>query len=453
MHNARGPSSARAMANTHWPRITALLCCPALSATAATIEIGPGADVRAAIAALQPGDELVLRGGVYALRSRFGVTCVGTADKPITIRGKAGEAALIQMDTPNQNVVEIEASRHLVLSNLHFRGGSIGVRLMRSSYVTIEDSEIYETGDVGLAANAGGTYESLVIRHNHIHHTGGTGEGIYLGCNDNACRVLNSVIESNHVHHTNGPTVEQGDGIELKEGSAGNTIRNNVIHDTNYPGIITYSTVGNGPANIIEGNAIWTSNDFAIQSAADAIIRNNVVLGTIGLKAHQAGSPSNQVVVNNTIIAAYDGIDVWNVSGAVVIANNAVYSRTGRAIRVISGRTDLVTVAGNVGGGGLSGGDGGYASGAGISADFVAASFAGAPPIDVYPKAGGALISAGVAQYLPQYDFNGTVRGDVADVGAYKYEPGGNRGWVLGAAFKAAAGTGPGLLPFSAGEK
>lgn len=382
----------------------------------------------------------MLRGGLYTFHSRFGVTCLGTVDQPITIRGKGGEAALIQMDTPNQNVVEIEGSRYLVVRNLRFRGGSIGVRLMRSSYVTIEDSEIYETGDVGLAANAGGTYEGLIIRHNHIHHTSGTGEGMYLGCNDDACRVMHSLIERNHVHDTNGPTVEQGDGIELKEGSAGNTIRNNVIHDTKYPGIITYSTVGNGPANIIEANAIWNTDDFAIQSAADAVIRNNIVLGTIGLKAHQAGSPSNQLLVNNTIIAAYDGIDVWNVSGSVVIANNAIYSQRGAAIRLISGRTKLVTVAGNVGAGGLSSGNGGDANGAGISADFVAASFAGVPPIDVFPKDGGALISAGVTQYVPEYDFNGTPRAGVADVGAYKYHSGGNPGWALAAEFKAGAG-------------
>src|SRR5262249_39998435 len=147
------------------------------------------------------------------------------------------------------------------------------------------------------------------------------------------------------VHHTNGPTVEQGDGIELKEGSAGNIIRNNVVHDTNFPGILTYSTVGNGAQNIIEGNVIWNNNDYAIQSAADSIIRNNIVLGSIGMQAHQAGSPSNQSVVHNTIIG---NIEVRNVSGAVVIANNAVYAQSGTAIQIISGNASLVTAAGNV---------------------------------------------------------------------------------------------------------
>src|SRR5690554_1297904 len=258
---------------------------------AAVTEIGPGDDVRAAIAKLEPGDELVLAGGHYVFDSRFNITVTGEADRPIVIRGKPGETALIEMTTSRQNVLEVQSSRHLVLRGLVFRGGSHGIRLMDSDYITIEDCEIYETGDVAISANAGGTYEGLLIRRNHIHHTNGTGEGMYLGCNRDECRVVDSLIEGNYIHHTNRSSVEQGDGIELKEGSAGNVIRHNVIHDTNYPGILTYSAMGNGPPNVIEGNLIWNSNDFGIQSAADAIIRNNILLDeSIGLQSHQNGS-------------------------------------------------------------------------------------------------------------------------------------------------------------------
>ena len=421
-----------------------LLIASTTPAAAATVEIAPGADVRAAIGALTPGDELVLRGGTYSFNTRFGLTAVGTAAQPIVIRGKTGETALIQMTTNQQNIVEVQGSRYLVLRNLHFTGGSHGIRLMDSDFVTIEDSEIYETGDVAISANSGGTYEGLLIRRNHIHHTNGTGEGMYLGCNNNACRVLNSVIEWNYIHHTNRASVEQGDGIELKEGSAGNTIRHNVVHDTNYPGILTYSAVGNGPANVIEGNVVWNTNDYGIQSAADAIIRNNIVLGQVGLQAHQAGSPSNIVIAHNTIIASGNGIEVRNVSGSVVIANNAVYANGGSAISLISGNTSLVTLAGNVGSGGLSGASSGYTNGNGLAADFVAASFSGAPPIDVFPKPGSALLGAGSASHVVSVDFNGTPRTGAPDVGAYEFAAGGNPGWTLAAGFK---GNGGGVAP------
>jgi hypothetical protein len=258
--------------------------------------------------------------------SAFRVTVVGTEQQPITIRAKTGERPRIHMSTGAQNIIEVSTSRYVIFRGIEFTGGSHGIRLMDSDFVTIEECEIHETGDVALSANSGGTYEGLRILRNHIHHTHGTGEGLYLGCNSNGCRVANSLIEGNYIHHTNGADVEQGDGIEIKEGSYGNIVRDNVIHDTNYPGIITYSTVGNGPPNVLEGNVVWNSNDNAIQSAADVIMRNNIVLGNIAVQSHEHGSPGNIQIVHNTIINSGSGIEVRNVVSPVLIANNAVYS-------------------------------------------------------------------------------------------------------------------------------
>jgi len=409
----------------------------AVPALAEIREISVNDDFRQAVAALSPGDHLVLRSGTYSFDSRLNVTVVGLREQPIVIRAREGESVLIEMNSGLHNVLEIQDSRYLKIHNLGFRGGSHGIRLMNSDYVTIQDCEVYETGDVAISANSGGTYEGLVIRGNHIHHTNSTGEGMYLGCNNDTCRVMNSLIEFNYVHHTNGPTVEQGDGIELKEGSAGNIIRHNVIHDTNYPGIITYGTAGNGPANIIEGNLIWGTNDFAIQSAADSVIRNNIILGeSIGLQPHQAGSPSNQRILHNTVVAEGNGIEVRGVSGAIVIANNAIYSQSGSAIRLISGSTGLVTVAGNVGSGGLFGAEEGYIDGNGVSTDFINGHFTGMPPIDLFPAQGSALVAAGSSRHVPAYDFNGDSRQGAADAGAYRFHEGGNPGWALSPAFK-----------------
>jgi hypothetical protein len=415
----------------------ALLLTAVCSAPALAIDVTPADDLRAAIAALRPGEELVLSGGTYTFSTGFRVTVVGTEAQPIVMRSKTGERARIhQTNGAQHNVIEISGSRHFVVRGIEFTGGSHGIRLMDSDYITIEDCEIHDTGDVALSANSGGTYEGLKILRNHIHHTNGTGEGMYLGCNSDACRVANSLIANNYIHHTNGPTVEQGDGIELKEGSYGNVIRDNVIHDTNYPGILTYSTVGNGPANIVEGNVVWNSNDYPIQSAADVIIRNNIVLdGPIALQSHQAGSPTNIQVVNNTIITEGNGIEIRNVVGPVLVANNAVYSESGTAIRLISGTLSQVTLAGNVGRGGLQGASGGYVEGRGLAADFVDAHY-GVPPIDVFPEAGSALIGAASVQYLPTTDFNGTSRSGSADAGAYRYSATGNPGWALAAGFK-----------------
>ncbi len=410
----------------------AALSCAVLVSAA---EIGPGDDLEAAVANLSPGDELVLRGGTYFFNGNVTLSANGTAAQPIVMRAKDGETPVIQQATSNQNVVEINGSSYFVVSGITFTGGSHGVRLINSDFVTIQDCEIYETGDVALSANSGGTYDGLKILRNHIHHTNGTGEGMYLGCNNDGCRIANSLIEGNYIHHTNRSTVEQGDGIEIKEGSYANIIRNNVIHDTNYPGILLYSTVGNGAQNLVEGNVVWNVADNTMQVAADAVIRNNIILGNVAFRSHQSGSPSNIEFVNNTVVSSGSGIEVRNVSGSVVIANNAVYAQGG-AIRLISGDLSQVQLSANVGAGGLSGGSSGYSDGNGIASDLVNGHYNGVPPIDVFPAAGSALIGAANPAYVPGTDFNGTARNGALDVGAYKSSQGGNPGWSIATGFK-----------------
>ena len=62
--------------------------------------------------------------------------------------------------------------------------------------------------------------------------------------------------------------------------------------------------------------------------------------------------------------------------------------------------------------------------------------YSGVPPIDPFPATGSALIDAGDAAHAAADDFNGTPRSGAADVGAYKFDEGGNPGWQITAAFK-----------------
>lgn len=413
------------------------LAAPSVS-HAETYEIAAGDDVEAAIAMLQAGDELVLGGGMYVVTELFTVDLVGSEAQPILIRAKDGEVPHIHRPDANQNIVDINA-QWVTFDGIEWSGGSAGIRISASEHLTISNCEVHSTNDVAVRANDGGvTYEALHITDNEIHDTGNTGEGMYLGCNEDGCRIANSVIERNWVHHTNGPTITQGDGIEIKEGSYGNVVRDNVIHDTNYPCILTYSTVGNGEANIIEGNAMWNCGDHAIQSAADSVIRNNIILSAnasgISLQPHQSGAPTNIVVVHNTLVVP--GSRAINISGAVgpvTIANNAVYSEAGPAI-MVGGELGQIDVVGNVGVGGMMGGRGGYVDGD-LSADFVGAGFHGDVPNDVFPAAG-ALQGVAVSDYAPEVDFNGLPVNDPPDVGAYAYRADGNPGWTLQAGFK-----------------
>ena len=419
--------------------LLALLISP-LVAQAAVIEITPADNYRSAMQNLVAGDTLIMHGGNYPLTSFFQLSLNGTAQQPIMIRAASGEQPVIEYIGNGQNIVNVSNSAFVTLDGIEFTGGSRGIRLTASSDITIRNCHVHHTAANAISANdIGSVYARLTIVHNEIDHAGATGEGLYLGCNNDDCRIHDSLIANNYIHHLDGPGVSQGDGIEIKAGSYANIVRDNVIHDTNYPGVTLYHTNGNGAPNIIERNVIWASGDNGIQVTADAIVRNNIVLSAvahgIGIHGSQGGTVGNLDIINNTVLkASGDAIHINDITGSVLIANNGLYAANGRAVYA-DGTTALVTMSANVGTGSLSGASGGFDGSGHIGTDFAQANYTGAPPMDLVP-AGGRLAGHANGTTLPVDDFNVRQRHPQVDVGAYRADPLGNTGWSLQAGFK-----------------
>jgi hypothetical protein len=249
--------------------------------------------------------------------------------------------------------------------------------------------------------------------------------------------VTDSLIEGNWIHGTFAST--QGDGIEIKRGSHSNVVRDNVIHDTNYPCILLYGTEGN-PRNLVERNVMWNCGDSGIQAAADSIIRNNIILWSpdngFNSQDHQDVTPANLEFVHNTIVGASTCLRLsnWSNKQGLVLANNAVYCESGGY--AISGVTG-VAVTGNVLLPATSSlPSSGYRVGRSVALDFVDAANR-----NVYPTPDSVLKDAGSATYATAHDFNCTARTGTPEAGAYTWTGNSNPGWAVAAAFKPACGT------------
>ncbi len=265
--------------------------------------------------ALAPGDELVLRAGVYSQSCRRAITVRGRADLPVVIRAADGANVILTRPADNmatENNLEIVDSAHLVIRGLRFRGGSIGVRFMGGHDIVFEDNEVFETGISAVTLNYG-DHRNLLVQRNHIHHSGlidgdgVTGEGIYVGCNDGACRVTDSVFRDNHIHHLRATADGGNDGIEIKPGSGGNRVEGNYIHHTNigrrFPCIFVYGG-GERPNEVI--NNVLHDCGEGIQVVADAVVRDNLVFASeisgITAEPHeQVGHVRNLVIANNSV--------------------------------------------------------------------------------------------------------------------------------------------------------
>lgn len=311
---------------------------------------GDGEALVRAVAALQPGDQLVLAPGTYIVERMWDIGISGTAEAPVWIVAGQGGGVVLTRPDGKQNVLNIgQAARvhHLCLRGIEITGGSHGLRLHLCSEVWVDQCHVHHTGSVCLSANSADT-SRLFLTRNHLHHGSGHGEGMYLGGNNGTHIMSESVIALNHVHDCKG---DQGDGIEVKQGSWGNLIAENDIHDTQYPCITVYGTAGK-PVNIIERNLCRRSADHCIQVQGEAIVRNNLLIGAAGsglASTDHQGKTLNLQVVHNTIVNtghAFSG-GSWNAREGMVLANNILYSRDKNAIHFANGGAG-VAIRGNV---------------------------------------------------------------------------------------------------------
>lgn len=413
---------------------------PMLLLFAAQIEITPQDDLWGTLQALQPGDEVIIHAGDYPVPGFVDIKIPGTEAMPVIVRAADGETPVI-VGIDSQNTFNVSGTWY-TLRGLEIAGGSHGVRLGSSAHAVIEDLHIHNTLDVGISCNRpDNTYEDITIRRNHIHDTGGggPGEGMYLGCNDGACKMWDSLVEFNYVHNTTGG--DQGDGIEFKTGSYNTVVRHNVIHDTKYPGLTMYGTQGM-PANTVEGNVVWNVEDNGIQTVGDLVLRNNIVfnVGASGIasKASQGEAVVNLTVVHNTVIGAGDACyrgNNFDAGDAITVANNAFFCEGGTAIKLAQGAGPASLLANAV--------LGSDESGSGFDATSLGASFLDAAAMNVYPAAASPLIDAGDPGSAPAEDFNCQPRTGIPDVGAYDYSTPDNPGWTIQPGFKTCEGVDP----------
>ena len=418
------------------------------------LDLRPGGSFETMVESLAAGDTLIVHAGTYADSGRLSITARGTAATPIVIRGATGEARPV-ITRPSaaalQNTINIEGAAYLTIKGLEIVGnGGDGINLNSfPTFITLEDLKIHDV-DVGI--NFRSSMNNIVARRNEIYRTGarnGTGEGMYVGCNNATCLVSDSLIENNWIHDTL-PGTTQGDGIEIKVGSHSNIIRDNVIYNRPYPGIFVYGTLANG-ANLVERNVIWNCLE-GIYAVSDAIVRNNIILNsTLGLSLYphaQVPVLKNITAVNNTLYGNRTGVLVRWGGINMMLANNAIFSPSATAVNSGSGIAASSIVRNN------------YIEGSSSSAIDNARFFAGGSSSTVFtntaarnfwPLANSIVLGKGDSLLTPALDFNGSKRAAPFDVGAYQRNGlASNPGWAITTSFKTpllpGAGTGEIIL-------
>jgi hypothetical protein len=279
----------------------------------------PFRTLNVAVKPLQPGDTLVVRGGVYSESLRNVIPPGKSWDAPVTIKAFAGEKVVLRPDSGAANVMEFslvndKPQQFIVLDGLVLDGINVMYDCVKvykpAHHLRFVGCEIKNAANQGiLAANEadGCEYLNLLVHDNGIVEGA---HGLYLGGRSvriEGCRIYNN---------------------------GGNALRNNGIDD----GVIAYNTIHHnarhqispavefhGSGTVMHHNLLYADRSgMVIIARASGKIYHNTLADNVGYGIYLSCGPTETVHVANNVIAGSKYIGLFNAGCAPdsVIENN-----------------------------------------------------------------------------------------------------------------------------------
>ncbi len=144
-------------------------------------------ELKLALANASAGDEIILKEGVYQDDegwTPFTSTADGTKDNPIIIRSENPDSmSEIKGTNPENDIALYITGDYWIIQDLKVSTAQKGIVLDNSNYSVIANCEVYNTGSEGVHFRDDSSY--CTIKDSYIHDTGvvsaGYGEGVYVG--------------------------------------------------------------------------------------------------------------------------------------------------------------------------------------------------------------------------------------------------------------------------------
>jgi hypothetical protein len=206
----------------------------------------------------QPGDKIVLADGNYAGKVKSSIS--GTATKPILLCGSRN-AVINAGSTSASGYAIVITGSHWIVDGFTITNSQQGIRFLSGRHNVIRRLRLYQIGQEAISLK--GNSSRNIVEENVIHDFGiyrpEYGEGVYVGtANSQWCTWSNCLpdrSDSNVVRlNTIGPGIG-AEAVDIKEGSTGNVVANNIFNGRNSPHMLQWVVVFGNDATVRDNRA------------------------------------------------------------------------------------------------------------------------------------------------------------------------------------------------------
>ncbi|TKB98687.1 chondroitinase-B domain-containing protein [Pedobacter cryophilus] len=211
--------------------ISLLLSGNGLSNKVNIINVANAIELKQALKAAKPGDEILLKDGLYQGNFVIAASASGTRDKPIKLTGSRN--AILDANTIQTGYVLYVQANFWTINGITIRNGLKGLVTDQASYNIIDNILVTQVGEEAIHFRKFSKFN--IVKNSEVSYTGlktpDYGEGIYIGtAYSNWSKISNGEpdkCDSNQVINNKiGPFVA-AECIDIKEGTTGGIIRGN----------------------------------------------------------------------------------------------------------------------------------------------------------------------------------------------------------------------------------
>lgn len=393
-----------------------------------------------AAAIAQPGDTILVRGGVYT--GRVKIYSKGTASARITFRPYGNEKVTLDgAGVPSDKaVVSLSETEHVDFAGFEVRNAPyIGILGWYAKNTRILNNDVHDTvrGGIWVGADTTGYSSDITVSGNSVHNTvlenqyhnmgdGGWAGAVVVSVTERATITGNRIwnndgeglisLRSNH-HVIRDNEIWDNFSVELYiDNSRFAIVDRNFVYNTGNP---RYLRDGMRAAGI----AVANETNANMNPSSDNLFSNNIVVGTRWGFYYGAwesgGGLRNSKVVNNTFYGTTDAIiEIENDAHSNSVVQNNIFHAVGSRTPRYTGAGAGVTYANNL----WYGGTAGTASSAtDVLADPMFVNRGGWTAADYRIRTGSAAIAKALdLTSLVSTDYFATQRATPLDIGAHQ---------------------------------